>query len=71
VDNQPPDTVRSWADRARALVPGIEIEATGGITLANVRSYAEAGADFVSIGALTHSVTAADLGLEVVARGVR
>jgi nicotinate-nucleotide pyrophosphorylase (carboxylating) len=71
VDNQPPDTVRSWADRARALVPGIEIEATGGITLANVRSYAEAGADFVSIGALTHSVTAADLGLEVVARGAR
>jgi nicotinate-nucleotide pyrophosphorylase (carboxylating) len=71
VDNQPPDTVRSWADRARALVPGIEIEATGGITLANVRSYAEAGADFVSIGALTHSVTAADLGLEVVARGSR
>ena len=45
---------------------GIEIEATGGITLANVRAYAEAGVDFVSIGALTHSVTAADLGLEVV-----
>jgi nicotinate-nucleotide pyrophosphorylase (carboxylating) len=66
VDNQKPATVRAWADRARALVPGIEIEATGGITLANVREYAEAGADFVSIGALTHSVTAADIGLEVV-----
>ena len=65
VDNQPPETVRSWAVLARELAPGIEIEATGGITLANVRSYAEAGADFVSIGALTHSVVAADLGLEI------
>ena len=45
--------------------PGIEIEATGGITLENVRAYAEAGADFVSIGALTHSVRAADLAIEV------
>ncbi len=65
IDNQPPATMREWAERARALVSGIEIEATGGITLANVRAYAEAGADYVSIGALTHSVTAADLGLEV------
>lgn len=71
VDNQPPETVRSWAVRARELRPGIEIEATGGITLANVRSYAEAGADFISIGALTHSVMAADLGLEVGLRGPR
>jgi nicotinate-nucleotide pyrophosphorylase (carboxylating) len=65
VDNQPADTVRAWAIRARELVPGMEIEATGGIKLANVRSYAEAGVDFISIGALTHSVVAADLGLEV------
>ena len=65
VDNQPAETVRAWAARARELAPGIEIEATGGITLANVRSYAEAGADFISIGALTHSVIAADLGIEV------
>ena len=65
VDNQPPATVRAWARRARELVPGIEIEATGGITLANVREYAEAGVDFVSVGALTHSVMAADIGLEI------
>jgi nicotinate-nucleotide pyrophosphorylase (carboxylating) len=57
--------VRDWGRRARELVPGIEIEATGGITLANVRAYAEAGADFISIGALTHSVRAADLAIEV------
>jgi nicotinate-nucleotide pyrophosphorylase (carboxylating) len=69
VDNQPPATVRAWAARARELVPGIEIEATGGITLSNVRAYAEAGVDFVSIGALTHSVAAADIGLEIVPSG--
>ena len=66
VDNQSPATVRAWARRARELVPGIEIEATGGISLANVREYAVAGVDFVSIGALTHSVVAADIGLEIV-----
>jgi nicotinate-nucleotide pyrophosphorylase (carboxylating) len=65
VDNQTPDTLRRWAQRARALRPTIEIEATGGITLENVRTYAEAGADFISIGALTHSVRAADLALEI------
>jgi len=65
VDNQTPDTVRAWAQRARDQVPGIEIEATGGITLENVRAYAEAGADFVSVGKLTHTVQAADLAVEV------
>jgi nicotinate-nucleotide pyrophosphorylase (carboxylating) len=65
VDNQSPTTLREWAGQARALAPGIEIEATGGITLQNVRGYAEAGADYISIGAITHSVRAADVALEV------
>jgi len=65
VDNQAPGTLRRWAERARALRPGIEIEATGGITLETVRAYAEAGADFVSVGGLTHTVVAADLALEI------
>jgi nicotinate-nucleotide pyrophosphorylase (carboxylating) len=65
IDNQTPATLRAWAERARALRSGIEIEATGGITLENVRAYAEAGADFISIGALTHSVRAADLAVEI------
>jgi len=63
LDNQTPDIVRHWGEQARGLRPAIAIEATGGITRANVRAYAEAGADFVSLGALTHSVTAADLAL--------
>ena len=65
VDNQSPEIVRRWAEEARRRSADIEIEATGGITLENVRAYAEAGADFISIGALTHSVRAADLSLEV------
>jgi nicotinate-nucleotide pyrophosphorylase (carboxylating) len=65
VDNQSSATLREWAERARALATGIEIEATGGITLENVREYAEAGADYISIGAITHSVQAADIALEV------
>lgn len=65
IDNQAPETVRAWGQLARERAPGIEIEATGGISLANVRSYAVAGADFISIGALTHSVTAADIAIEV------
>lgn len=43
----------------------VEVEASGGITLATVRSIAEAGVDFISIGALTHSVTALDISLEL------
>jgi nicotinate-nucleotide pyrophosphorylase (carboxylating) len=65
VDNQSPETVRAWARLARERAPGIEIEATGGISLDNVRAYAEAGSDYISVGALTHSVRAADIALEV------
>jgi nicotinate-nucleotide pyrophosphorylase (carboxylating) len=65
VDNQPPETVRAWRAIARDCAPGIEIEATGGITLGNVRAYVEAGADYISIGALTHSVQAADFALDI------
>ena len=65
IDNQTPATVGDWMARARAARPDIEIEATGGITRATVRSYADAGVDFVSIGALTHSVRSVDLGMAV------
>jgi len=65
IDNQTPERLRTWGARARELRPGVEIEATGGISLKNVRRFAEAGADFISVGALTHSVVAADLALEI------
>jgi nicotinate-nucleotide pyrophosphorylase (carboxylating) len=44
------------------------VEASGGITLDNVRSVAETGVDFISIGALTHSVRALDISLELEAQ---
>jgi len=65
IDNQAPEIVAAWGAAARQTNPRVAIEATGGITLDNVRAYAEAGADFVSVGALTHSVVAADISLEL------
>ncbi|MBI2614278.1 MAG: nicotinate-nucleotide diphosphorylase (carboxylating), partial [Gemmatimonadetes bacterium] len=43
----------------------VAIEASGGITLANVRAYSQAGASSVSMGALTHSVGAVGIRLEL------
>jgi nicotinate-nucleotide pyrophosphorylase (carboxylating) len=40
-----------------------ELEASGGITLENVRAIAETGVDFISVGALTHSAPALDVSL--------
>jgi nicotinate-nucleotide pyrophosphorylase (carboxylating) len=65
IDNQSPATVLNWGARARDRRSGVDIEATGGITLENVGRSAQAGADFISIGALTHSVRAADVAVEV------
>jgi nicotinate-nucleotide pyrophosphorylase (carboxylating) len=49
------------------LVGGrVQVEASGGITLDNVRSVAETGVDFISVGALTHSAKALDISLEVI-----
>lgn len=42
----------------------IETEASGGITLANIRDYAETGVQYISVGALTHSVKSLDLSLK-------
>ncbi len=67
IDNQSPEQFQRLAAAARDIDPEIEIEATGGMTLELVRSYAEAGADFISVGSLTHSVVAADVALEITA----
>ena len=65
IDNQTPEIVAAWCAIARAAARPPSIEASGNIRLENVRAYAEAGVDAVSIGALTHSVTAADVSLEL------
>jgi nicotinate-nucleotide pyrophosphorylase (carboxylating) len=43
-----------------------ETEASGGITITNIREYALAGVDFISVGALTHSVKSLDLSLKII-----
>lgn len=60
LDNMPSALLRE----AVALVAGrAELEASGGITLDNVREVAETGIDYISVGALTHSAPALDLSL--------
>jgi nicotinate-nucleotide pyrophosphorylase (carboxylating) len=61
LDNMSTETVAEAVKRTagRAL-----LEASGGITLARVKELAEAGVDAISLGALTHSVQAADIGLD-------
>lgn len=65
LDNRTPAEVARLVGMARAAAPGVRIEASGSVTLATVRAYAEAGVDFVSVGALTHSVRAGDVSLEL------
>jgi nicotinate-nucleotide pyrophosphorylase (carboxylating) len=65
IDNQSPETVGRWVGLARQGARSQEIEASGNVTLATVREYALAGVDSISVGALTHSVTAADISLEI------
>ena len=62
LDNMTPAQVKVAAAAAHAR--GVKVEVSGGITLATVRAYAEAGADLISVGALTHSAGAVDLGLD-------
>jgi len=62
LDNMNPDEIH----RVVGLIPGhIKTEASGGITQANVRAVAMSGVDTISIGALTHSVKALDISLEL------
>ncbi len=65
LDNMTPAQVREAVEVAAGLGRPLPLEASGGITLENVREYAEAGVDFISIGALTHSVHAVDLSMRL------
>jgi nicotinate-nucleotide pyrophosphorylase (carboxylating) len=65
LDNQTPDETRRMVEVARELAPNVLLESSGGITLENVRAYAEAGVDLVSIGALTHSARAVDISFKM------
>ena len=58
LDNMSAGQVRACVLRAGGLV---KMEVSGGIHRENIRAYAEAGADYIAVGALTHSAPAADL----------
>lgn len=61
LDNFSPERIKA----ALPLIPKtFEVEASGGITLETIRSYAETGVDFISVGALTHSFKSLDMSLK-------
>ena len=62
LDNMDPATVRAAVERSAGRAT---LEASGGVTLDNVRELAETGVDRISVGALTHSATSVDVALEV------
>ncbi|HTL36275.1 MAG TPA: carboxylating nicotinate-nucleotide diphosphorylase [Kofleriaceae bacterium] len=63
LDNMTPSQVEVAAARAHSR--NVIVEVSGGITLATIADYARAGADLISVGALTHSAPAVDIGLDV------
>lgn len=62
LDNMNPDQLRDAVARTGGRVP---LEASGGITLETIRGVAETGVDRISVGALTHSVTALDISMRI------
>lgn len=65
-DNRSPKEIREWLP---AVPPHIATEASGGITLQNINSYAITGIQWISLGALTHSVKAFDISAIVKPKG--
>jgi nicotinate-nucleotide pyrophosphorylase (carboxylating) len=65
LDNMTTERAAECVEIARGIRTECIIELSGGITLDNARAYAEAGADFLSSGMLTHSAPAANLSLLV------
>ena len=65
LDNMPADAIRDAVMRLRRVREGLVIEVSGGVTLATAAALRDTGIDAVSVGALTHSVPAVDIGLEL------
>lgn len=65
LDNQTPEETARLVEVARELAPRVMLESSGGITLENVRAYADAGVDLISVGSLTHSARAMDISFKI------
>ena len=66
LDNMDLETLRQAVKMAREINSKVVLEASGGVSLENVRAIAETGVDLISIGRLTHSAPAVDLNLKIV-----
>ena len=66
LDNFTPERTREAVQLIRREAPGVEIESSGGITFDTLRQYGECGVDFISVGALTHSVRGLDMSFKAV-----
>lgn len=64
LDNMNPDQLRQAVRLRNETAPSVLLEASGGVTLETVRALAESGVDRISVGALTHSAPALDIGLD-------
>ena len=64
LDNMPPGVLAKAVALRDRMAPTVELEASGGVALETVRAIAESGVERISVGALTHSVPALDLGLD-------
>ncbi len=67
LDNMTPAEVKRAVALVRERAPKMAIEASGGIVLENIRKYALAGVNYISVGALTHSAVAVDLSMRITA----
>jgi len=61
LDNMPPPLLREAVELVRGRVP---LEASGGVTLETIRAIAETGVDYISVGRITQSAPAVDIGLD-------
>lgn len=66
LDNMTVENARTAIERIRSHPRRIPIEVSGGVKLENVRAFAETGAEYISVGLLTHSPQAADLSMRMV-----
>ncbi len=67
LDNMTPAEIKKAVGIVRDRGLTIPLEASGGIVLENIRKYALAGVDYISVGALTHSAAAVDLSMKITA----
>jgi nicotinate-nucleotide pyrophosphorylase (carboxylating) len=65
LDNQTPEEAAKLVQMARQINPSVLLEASGGMDLDKVRSFAEAGVDLISVGRLTHSARAVDISFKI------